>query len=114
MAAMTRDGRGMTPLDYLWEYSNVEGIVDIIQSLTLQRQQQMQFETDNNDTTSRRNRRYTSENDTSKTWIVSSVKSLSWQMVLIAIVSLLLAGNFTIIPHSMQSVTTTLTTTTLA
>eukprot|EP00554_Chaetoceros_debilis_P008100 CAMPEP_0194079712 /NCGR_PEP_ID=MMETSP0149-20130528/5861_1 /TAXON_ID=122233 /ORGANISM="Chaetoceros debilis, Strain MM31A-1" /LENGTH=588 /DNA_ID=CAMNT_0038761267 /DNA_START=176 /DNA_END=1939 /DNA_ORIENTATION=+ len=66
MAAMTRDGRGMTPLDYMWEYGNVEGIVDIVQSLTLQRQQQMQFETDAN--YGRRNTRRTSQNATSKTW----------------------------------------------
>jgi hypothetical protein len=119
MAAMTRDGRGMTPLDYLWEYSNVEGIVDIVQSLTLQRQQQMQFATDvnygdgkKNHTNSRRYRkRSTSQNDTSKTWIVLSAKAF-WQIVLISLVLLLVAGKFIIIPHSMQSVTA-LTTTTL-
>ena len=110
MAAMTRDGRGMTPLDYMWEYGNVEGIVDIVQSLTLQRQQQMQFETDAN--YGRRNTRRTSQNATSKTWIVLSVKALL-KIVLISIVLLLVAGKLTIIPHYMQSVTMTLTTSTL-
>ncbi len=37
-AAIMRDGRGMTPIDYMWEYDNVEGIISIVHSLCTDRE----------------------------------------------------------------------------
>ncbi len=37
-ATICHDDRSLTPIDYLWEYDNLEGITSIIQALCLQRE----------------------------------------------------------------------------
>ncbi len=39
MALITQDDRGKNPVDYLWRYSNVEGLVCLVQALSIYRQQ---------------------------------------------------------------------------